>query len=275
MKKQEISRKNIIIITLISLLFAAVAISGDLLLKAKTASAGQNAGTFSLNMPQKAHKGLRLEAKRLYAVPERLILSRAGNASESVSEQAAVSEEMPLLNEASYDVLADSGKTLSDAQIADYLGMLDPGTDEERKSLISFALSSVGRIPYYWGGKANGPGYQENRFGAQAEPDRLGRTKKGLDCSGWISWVYYSVTGSRTPGETTQTLVQSGEEISKEELLPGDVVIRTGEKAHALMFLGWAQDDRMVYIHETGGNINNVEVVTESVDYPYFRSYLS
>ena len=276
MRKQPVSKKNVILITLICLLFVVCAIAGDLLMKAKAASAGDLSFTFSLLMPEKAQEGTLKPWKRLYAIPDHLRIRSRKTAAAGVQEASGVrAEDIPLLNGKSADVLSDLPETLSEQEIAGFMELLDTDTEQQRRDLVSFALSSVGRIPYYWGGKAEGPRYQANRFGEEISPDRLGRSKAGLDCSGWISWVYLSVTGKRTPGETTATLVNSGAEIEKEDLQPGDVVIRTGEKAHAVMFLAWADDDRMIYVHETGGSINNVKVSVDDIDYPYCRSYLS
>ena len=65
---------------------------------------------------------------------------------------------------------------------------------DTRRELIRYALSSVGKIPYHWGGKASRPDYNGNNFGTLVPADTEGRILKGLDCSGWINWVYWSVT---------------------------------------------------------------------------------
>ena len=72
MRKQPVSKKNVILITLICLLFVVCAIAGDLLMKAKAASAGDLSFTFSLLMPEKAQKGTLKPWKRLYAIPDHL-----------------------------------------------------------------------------------------------------------------------------------------------------------------------------------------------------------
>ena len=152
-----------------------------------------------------------------------------------------------------------------------YMKLLPLNASKARKDLVRFALTSVGRVPYYWGGKPRAVGYEANQFGIVVSPDEDGRFLKGLDCSGWISWVYWSATGNRLPGESTSNQIHCGRAVSKGELQPGDTCIRLGSKAHTVMFLGWTDDGQMLCIQETSGNINNVEVGICTADWPYYR----
>ena len=155
-----------------------------------------------------------------------------------------------------------------------YMQLLPEDTTALRRDLVRFALTSVGRVPYYWGGKPGAPGYEANRFGVLTAADEDGRFLKGLDCSGWINWVYWSVTGQRLAGESTSTLSSCGRAITRDELLPGDICIRPGENAHVVMFLGWTADGQMLCIQETSGNINNVEVGIVKPEWPCYRRLL-
>lgn len=51
---------------------------------------------------------------------------------------------------------------------------------ENRKKVVKYALESVGKIPYYWGGKAAYAGYDKNGFGTVVSPDYKGRVLRGL-----------------------------------------------------------------------------------------------
>lgn len=73
---------------------------------------------------------------------------------------------------------------LSSTEIESYMKKLPSDTSEERKEIIRFALQSVGKVPYYWGGKASARNYSGNNFGSITIPDHRGRILKGLDCSG-------------------------------------------------------------------------------------------
>ncbi len=164
-----------------------------------------------------------------------------------------------------------SQNPLSGADIEVYMQLVPQEASKQRRDLVRYALTSVGKIPYYWGGKPSRPGYTGNNFGSIVEPDMEGRFLKGLDCSGWINWVYWSVTGQSPGAASTSTLLGAGEAISKEELLPGDICIRTGPEAHVVMFLGWSGDGRMVCIQETSALTNNVEVALVTPDWAAYR----
>ena len=180
----------------------------------------------------------------------------------------------------SQDWFADYGLSVSSLSLSDpltseeiqsYMDSLPADLSQTRRDIIYFALNSVGKVPYYWGGKASYLGYEENNFGALVSSDEQGRVLKGLDCSGWISWVYWSVTGERLAGESTSSLILCGEKISRSELQPGDIVVRTGTSAHVVMFLGWSADGRMNVIHESSASVNNVTIKTMDAAWPYYR----
>lgn len=159
---------------------------------------------------------------------------------------------------------------LTKSEIDDYIAELPAGMSEEKLNMIRFALGSVGRVPYYWGGKPNAPGYEGNNFYTVTRADEEGRIMRGLDCSGWVNWVYWSSTGSRLPYESTSGLAVCGKRIKRSELEPGDIIIRTGANAHVIMFLGWEEDGRVKCVNETSGGINNVTITVRDANWPYY-----
>ena len=163
---------------------------------------------------------------------------------------------------------------LTSAEISLYMKLLPESISESRRTLVRYALSSVGRIPYYWGGKPYAAGYERNHFGTVISPDVDGRRFRGLDCSGWISWLYWSALGQRLGAESTSNLAGIGTAITKADLQPGDICIRPGSNAHVVMFLGWTAEGQMLCIQETSGNINNVEVGIVTPDWGYYRKIL-
>lgn len=163
------------------------------------------------------------------------------------------------------------GTSLSQQQIKEYMDKLPGNLSQTRKNIISFALSSIGKVPYYWGGKASCAGYEGNDFGSFVPADTKGRVLKGLDCSGWIHWVYWSAAGKKLNAASTSGLIHCGKEIRRSELKPGDIVVHTGEDAHVVMFLSWAANGQMNVIHESSGPINNVTVTTMDAPWPYYR----
>ena len=169
--------------------------------------------------------------------------------------------------------VADTKAPLSSAEIDSYMSMLPADTSEARKDIIRFALQSVGKIPYYWGGKANTKNYSGNNFGSVTIPDHRGRILKGLDCSGWVNWVYWSVTGNHLGYEGTEGLKALGRQVERKNLKPGDIVVITGSTPHVIMFLGWAENGQIRCIHETG-SVNNVTVGVMNANWPYYRNLL-
>ncbi len=163
---------------------------------------------------------------------------------------------------------------LSQSEIAFYLNKLPETVPPERRELVRQALASVGCIPYYWGGKPSGGGLEVNHFGTVVEADEDGRILRGLDCSGWISWVYWTAFGNPVPAQSTSGLISCGRGIAKEELQAGDILVRTGEQPHVYLFLAWAEDGSMYLIHETTGNINNVTVDIYDIEVSHYRDLI-
>ncbi|WP_320945226.1 NlpC/P60 family protein [Enterocloster bolteae] len=160
---------------------------------------------------------------------------------------------------------------LNSQEIELYMSLVPEDASRQRKDFVRYALTSVGKIPYYWGGKPSAPGYTGNGFGSLTVPDEDGRLLKGLDCSGWINWVYWSVTGKGLGAQSTGTLLGCGSPVARDELLPGDICIRFNPMAHVVIFLGWTAEGNMLCIQETTGNSNNVEVGTVTSNW---ESYL-
>lgn len=92
----------------------------------------------------------------------------------------------------------------------------------EKQKLIVIALSLVGQIPYDWGGKASHEGWNSiwNTWN-----ESTGR-RNGLDCSGFVNWVYMSAGYDRSITNglySTYVIRESLQDITAEELRPGDI----------------------------------------------------
>ena len=70
---------------------------------------------------------------------------------------------------------------LNSQEIELYMSLVPEDASRQRKDFVRYALTSVGKIPYYWGGKPSAPGYTGNGFGSLTVPDEDGRLLKGLD----------------------------------------------------------------------------------------------
>ena len=164
---------------------------------------------------------------------------------------------------------------LTQEEINFYLNRLDKNLTNNRFELIKTALKSVSRIPYYYGGKSRLSGYERNNFGIKIRPDYKGRSLKGLDCSGWINWVYLTAFNKNIiRSEGTSKLSTEGTKITREDLLPGDIIVRPGYDSHVMMFLEWADDNKIKVIHENGA-VNNISIGTYDAYYPYYRRIIT
>ena len=115
--------------------------------------------------------------------------------------------------------------------------------------------------------------YTGNNFGSVTIPDHKGRILKGLDCSGWVNWVYWSVTGTHLPYEGTEGLRTLGRQVKRQDLKPGDIVVITGSTPHVIMFLGFTSNGQIQCVHETG-SANNVTIGVMNANWPYYRNLL-
>ena len=164
---------------------------------------------------------------------------------------------------------------LTEEEISSYMKDLPEDLSEERKDLIHFALSSVGKVPYFYGGKAGVKGLEGNHFGATiSSSDYKGRNRKGLDCSGFVQWAYWSsVDRSLDFASSTQELIGKGQKIKRSELKAGDLIIQPSGESHVVVFIKWTKDGKMLAVHENG-TAGNVSVDEVQANYPYYRSIL-
>ena len=64
--------------------------------------------------------------------------------------------------------------------------------------------------------------------------------------------------------------------VKRQDLKPGDIILRTGDDSHVFLFLAWTDSSKrsMYLIHETGNSMNNVMVGTYNIDWPFYRNLL-
>lgn len=179
-------------------------------------------------------------------------------------------------------------KTLYGAQGGSQGGESVPLTDEEliafverqncnetREHILSTALSLVGKVPYFWGGKSDAGWNDEwntpkvvTATGSSATGTIL---PYGLDCSGYTDWVFKTAMGvSIKAGSWNQW--DNSYAITEAELLPGDLgfmaVPGTVPVNHVLIYAGENEDGAHMWVHCTSGS----GVVLNSPDYvSYYR----
>lgn len=163
--------------------------------------------------------------------------------------------------------------TLSKEEMDRLLNKLPEDTSELRKNIVLQAGDAVGKIPYYWGGAASCAGYDGNNFGTVVSPDYKGRNRKGLDCSHFVDWVYWTVMNNNLGNTNTKGQITMCRKINSSELLPGDLgflMDKQGNTTHVGIYAGRNEKGEMVWIHENSHD-NNVAVNTVSYWSGYYR----
>lgn len=126
----------------------------------------------------------------------------------------------------------------------------------ERRMVVTYALALVNRVDYFWGGKSLVLGW-DDRWGEMmevtAEGDDTTGTERpyGLDCSGFVDWVFYNASGgSYIPGQGGGAAAQHGQcaDIPWEEVQPGDLVFYP-EDDHVGIAAGRDGQGRLLVVH--------------------------
>lgn len=117
-----------------------------------------------------------------------------------------------------------------------------------RLTLVNVASSLIGRVPYQWGGKSSKSGYDTSWYTFE------NGQQKGLDCSGYIQWVFRTAGYSEDIWKqltSTSTIMQTCEQIPQSDLQIGDLgILNNGETInHVGMYIG-----NGYYIHCNAGD---------------------
>ena len=160
---------------------------------------------------------------------------------------------------------------ISDAELKLFLANLD--CSGKRKELMRCALSLVGRVPYFWGGKS-APGWNDEwntpKLVTAAGSSSTGTIRPyGLDCSGFTEWVYQTALGV-TLYDGSWNQWDATHAISEDELLPGDLgfmaVPGTVPINHVLLYAGEDANGTQLWVHcasGTGVVLNSPDYVTQ------------
>ncbi len=173
-------------------------------------------------------------------------------------------------------LIGNDGKTvttLSKEQMDELIKNMPEDTSEIRKKIVMQAADAVGKIPYYWGGSAKCAGYDGNDFGVTVVPDSKGRNKKGLDCSHFVDWVYWTVMNNNLGNTNTSGQIKMCKKIAKQDLKAGDLAFlinKSGKTTHVGIYAGKNAKGEAVWIHENS-NDSNVAMNTVSYWSGYYR----
>ena len=169
-------------------------------------------------------------------------------------------EQRDLLRELIEDVYSVSGDT------AALLRDLPEGLSPEREAVVRTACSLVGKVNYFWGGKSLVIGW-DTRWGEVRQVTAAGSSTTGtyrpygLDCSGFVDWVFYNQSGgSYVIGHGGGATMQHSHctNISWADAQPGDLVFYP-DNSHVGIVGGRDANGELLIIHCASGH-NNVVI---------------
>ena len=127
-----------------------------------------------------------------------------------------------------------------------------------RKHILTTALSLVGKVPYFWGGKSP-PGWNDEwntpKLVTAAGSTTSGTIRPyGLDCSGFSAWVFNTAVGVDI-GAGCNGQYPNTHAVSVSELLPGDLGFLADDNGwgHVLIFAGYGENGERMWVHSSGG----------------------
>lgn len=144
---------------------------------------------------------------------------------------------------------------ITDAELAAFLDNLT--CSPARKELMRVALSLVGRVPYFWGGKS-AAGWNDEwntpKLVTSAGSSSTGTIRPyGLDCSGYSDWVYKTALGHSLHSGGTWSQWDNSFEITSAELQPGDLGFMDKPGAvpinHVLLYAGTDSSGNRLWVH--------------------------
>ena len=152
--------------------------------------------------------------------------------------------------------------TLDEAQIRAMLAAMPKDISERRRAVVEKAYSLLGKVNYFWGGKSSAIGW-DSRWGTPTRVTAPGSRSTGtvrlygLDCSGFVDWVFHNSLGY-VIGHGGGTFNQHDhcKPISWSEALPGDLVFYPGD-SHVGIFVGRDENGNPLIIH-CASSQNNV-----------------
>ncbi len=198
-------------------------------------------------------------------------------------EQKKILKEVILSSDLIMPVAANT--YLSKSDIENIKSFLPPNLSIERKFIVKNALSLVGKVNYFWGGKSLADGW-DDRWGIPTKVTSVGSSTTGtlrpfgLDCSGYITWVFANLglnkpTIEKTIGHGTTAQWNLSTAIDKSQVIEGDLAFLTIPNTRKINHVGIVigiNDDGKVLVAHCNASDNNVSIDTATeIGLRYFR----
>ena len=137
---------------------------------------------------------------------------------------------------------------------------------KERRAVVEWAFSLVGKVNYFWGGKSLVFGW-DDRWGQLAKVTAVGSSTTGtyrpygLDCSGFVDWAFYNATdGSYVIGHGGGATMQHRycTPVRWEDAQIGDLAFYPDDE-HVGIVAGWDKNGSIQIVH-CASSYNNVVI---------------
>ena len=143
---------------------------------------------------------------------------------------------------------------ISDAALRDILDNFPEAVSEKRKATVKTAFSLVGKVSYFWGGKSSAIGW-DSRWGTPRKVTAAGSNTTGmtipygLDCSGFVDWVFNNTFGVVVGhGGGARSQYSYCRKISWAEAEPGDLVFYP-DLGHVGIVAGYDGEGNVLIVH--------------------------
>lgn len=159
---------------------------------------------------------------------------------------------------------------LSPEEITEIVKQLPAGLSEARRQVVLIAYQLLGKANCFWGGKSLVLGW-DSRWGTPMKVSAAGSSSTGtvrpfgLDCSGFVDWVFYNQSGGQYiigHGGGAASQHSYCTPISWSNAKPGDLVFYPGD-THVGIVCGFDSSGNIQIIHCASG-YNNVVVTGKS-----------
>ena len=157
-------------------------------------------------------------------------------------------------------LLADSHTMEPTGEAMEVWERLPDDLSMERRMVVTYALALVDKVDYFWGGTSLVLGW-DDRWGELTEVTAEGSATTGteqpygLDCSGFVDWVFYNASGGRyIIGQGGGAAEQHANcvDIEWDEVQPGDLLFYP-EDEHVGIAAGHDWLGRLLVVHCAAG----------------------
>ncbi|QUH31130.1 C40 family peptidase [Vallitalea guaymasensis] len=211
------------------------------------------------------------------------------SASEMAVEYGFSDEQKKILKEVmlSSDLIMpiDTKMYLSTKEIENIKSNLPKDLNIKRKTIVENALSLVGKVNYFWGGKSLASGW-DDRWGTPTKVYSEGSSTTGtvrpfgLDCSGYVTWIFANLgldksNIDKTIGHGATAQWNLSTTIDKSLVIEGDLVFlavpNTRKINHVGIIVGFDEEGNILVAH-CNAKDNNISVDTaDEVGFRYFK----